>query len=539
MPPQLTAIAQRLGRTLGGFTTGQKVIAALALVGVLIGGAAFTKWVGQPTYAPLFSNLAGSDASAIVDQLNADGVQYQLADGGQTVLVPKDVVYAERVKLSGAGLPAAETSGYSLLDQQGVTASQFQQQVTYQRALEGELAKTVMAINGVQNAVVHLAIPQKDVFLDQQKQATASVLVSTRPGATMSSDQVQSVVHLVASSIEGMDPAQVTVVDGKGQLLSTTTDGASGTGGSSREEMTADYESRQAKNLQAMLDRVLGPGRAVAQVTATLNFDAIESVNERLTSDPKTAPLAETTTTEKYQGAGGTVGGVLGTDNLAVPNTNASGNGQYDKKATTKNNSISKETVKTKAAPGAVARQAVSVVVDTATPGLQVAQIQQMVTTAAGIDAKRGDTMSVTSLPFDNSAAAAAAAELKKAEAADQKQAMIGYAKQGAIALVLLIALLVFWLKRRKKKKQKGADADPALHVLEVDDVVQRPVPLQAVSPEALGSTGRLPALPPAGDGLDGPSDAARQREEVAALVERQPEEVAELLRGWLADRRS
>jgi flagellar M-ring protein FliF len=538
MPPQLTAIAQRLGKTLGGFSTGQKVIAALALVGVLLGGAAFTTWVGQPTYAPLFSNLAGSDASAIVDQLNADGVKYQLADGGQTVLVPKDVVYAERVKLSGQGLPAAETSGYSLLDQQGVTASQFQQQVTYQRALEGELAKTVQAINGVQSAVVHLAIPQKDVFLDQQKEATASVLVSTRPGATVSSDQVQSIVHLVASSIEGMDPAQVTVVDGKGQLLSSPADGATvgGAGSSSREEMTADYEARQVKNLQTMLDRVLGPGRAVAQVTAQLNFDAIESTNEKLTSDPKTAPIAETTTTEKYEGAGSTVGGVLGTDNLAVPNGNGNGSGQYDKTSTTKNNSISKETTKTVAAPGAVSKQSVAVVVDAKTPGLQVAQVQQMVATAAGIDAKRGDTMSVTSMPFDTSAAASAAADLKKAEEAEQRAAMIGYAKQGGIALLVLLALLIIWLKRRKRAKQQPVD--PTLHVLDVDGVVPQPLPM-APAPEALTSTASQPALPAAREVLDGPSSAARQREEVAALVERQPEEVAELLRGWLADRRS
>ncbi|HKG50541.1 MAG TPA: flagellar basal-body MS-ring/collar protein FliF [Actinomycetales bacterium] len=534
MPPQLTALVQRLGRTLGGFTTGQKVIAALALVGVLIGGAAFTRWVGQPTYAPLFSNLAGSDASAIVDQLNSDGVKYELQDGGQTILVPKDVVYAERVKLSGQGLPAAESSGYSLLDQQGVTASQFQQQVTYQRALEGELAKTVQAINGVQSAVVHLAIPQKDVFLDQQKQATASVLVSTRPGATVSSDQVQSIVHLVASSIEGMDPAQVTVVDGKGQLLSSPTEGGAGAGSGSREEMRADYEARQVKNLQGMLDRVLGPGRAVAQVTAQLNFDAIESTNEKLTSNPNTAPVAETTTTESYKGAGGGVGGVLGTDNLAVP-SNSSGNGSYDKKATTKNNSVSKETTKTKAAPGAVSRQSVSVVVDAKTPGLQIGQIQQMVTTAAGVDAKRGDTISVTSLPFDNSSAAAAAAELKKADEAQQKQQLMGYLKQGAIALALLLALLVFWLKRRKKKK---ADAGMPLHLLELD-VVDPPTALSTVTPDALSTAAPLQALPPALEVPDGPSAAARRREEVAALVERQPEEVAELLRGWLADRRS
>jgi len=330
-----------------------------------------------------------------------------------------------------------------------------------------------------------------------------------------------------------MDPAKVTVVDGKGQLLSSPTKGAAGAGSSSREEMTAEYESRQVKNLQTMLDRVLGPGRAVAQVTAQLNFDAIESTNEKLTSDPKTAPIAETTTSEKYQGAGSTVGGVLGTDNLAVPNGNNSGSGQYDKTSTTKNNSVSKQTTKTVAAPGAVSKQSVSVVVDAKAPGLQVAQIQQMVATAAGIDAKRGDTMSVTSLPFDTSAAASAAAELQKAESAEQRAAMIGYAKQGAIALVALIALLVFWLKRRKRKKSQPAD--PALHVLDVDDVMPLPA---AAAPEALTSTSQQPALLAASEPLDGPSTAARRREEVAALVERQPEEVAELLRGWLADRR-
>jgi flagellar M-ring protein FliF len=286
------------------------------------------------------------------------------------------------------------------------------------------------------------------------------------------------------------------------------------------------------KNLQTMLDRVLGPGRAVAQVTAQLNFDAIESTNERLTSNPKTAPIAETTTKETYKGAGSTVGGVLGTDNLAVPNGTGNGSGTYGKTSTTRNNSISKETIKTVAAPGAVAKQSVSVVVDSTMPGLQVAQVQQMVATAAGIDAKRGDTMSVTSLPFDTSAATAAAADLKKAQAAQQRQAMIGYAKQGAIALAVLIALLVIWLKRRKRRK--GQPADPALHVLELDDV--QPLP---VGPEALTATASQPALPAAGEPLDGPGSAARRREEVAALVERQPEEVAELLRGWLADRRS
>src|SRR5690242_557086 len=166
MPQQLNLVVRRMQRTVSGFTTGQKVVSVLVLAGLLLGGFAFARWASAPTYAPLFSNLASSDASAIVDKLNSSSVPYKLTDGGQTIMVPQDQVYAERLKMSGAGLPSAKNTGYSLLDQQGVTASQFQQQVAYQRALEGELSNTIEAIGGVQTAIVHLAIPQQDVFLD-------------------------------------------------------------------------------------------------------------------------------------------------------------------------------------------------------------------------------------------------------------------------------------------------------------------------------------------------------------------------------------
>jgi flagellar M-ring protein FliF len=245
MPQAMQVTLRRVQTQLGGFSAAQRVIGGLLVVGLLLGGFAFFKWASAPTYAPLFGNLAGEDASAIVDKLDADGVKYQLTDGGSTVLVPKDVVYAERVKLSGQGLPSSSEGGYSLLDKQGVTASQFQQQVTYQRALEGELAKTVQAIDGVSSSVVHLAIPAKDVFLDAASKPTASVLVAMKPGSELSNQQVQSIVHLVASSIEGMSADDVTVVDGKGNLLSTKgSDGATGAGGASNDQMTQDYETR-------------------------------------------------------------------------------------------------------------------------------------------------------------------------------------------------------------------------------------------------------------------------------------------------------
>jgi flagellar M-ring protein FliF len=534
MPQQVNQMVSRFGRTLSAYSLGQKLVGAVLVLVVAAGGFVFLKWATAPTYAPLFSNLAGTDASAVVDKLDADGVPYKLSDGGQTVLVPKEQVYAERVKLSGAGLPAAKDSGYSLLDQQGVTASQFQQQVAYQRAMEGELAKTIQAIDGVRTSVVHLAVPQRDVFLDTQEQSSASVLVDTQAGRELSRQQVQSIVHLVASSIQGMKPEQVTVVDGQGQLLSSP-DAIGGVGGGAdgREQMTSEYETRQAAALQSVLDKVLGAGHAVARVTATLAFDSVDTTTEQLTGDPKAPPIAESTTTEKYTGGAGTSGGVLGPDNIAVPNGGGTSNGAYEKKTETRNNTISKVTEKKKSAPGGVAKQSVAVVVDSAVKGVQLADLEKMVSTAAGIDTARGDTLSVTSMSFDTTAAAKAAKEIKQAQAAEQRTQLFGYVKQGAIALVLLLVVLLAWVTRRKRRAERASEA-----FLQLERVEQSAASIGMSMPAAIESSDGAPALEGGPHAGSAPSAQMRRRDDLVALVERQPDEVAELLRGWLADRR-
>src|SRR5690349_13194107 len=164
MRERLTAIAGRGTTAWNSFTSGQKAVTIVAILALAIGGYFFATWAGQPQYAPLFTNLAGADASSIVDKLTSDGTPYELADGGGTILVPKDKVYAERISMSSAGLPSQGEAGYALLDKQGVMTSDFMQRVTYRRALEGELGKTIRAIDGVTAATVHLAIPEKDVF---------------------------------------------------------------------------------------------------------------------------------------------------------------------------------------------------------------------------------------------------------------------------------------------------------------------------------------------------------------------------------------
>jgi flagellar M-ring protein FliF len=188
MKDRVLTVAKRVTGTFAAFTPGQKAVTLLGVVALVLGGVLFANWAAKPTYAPLFSNLSSTDASAIVDKLNSSGTTYQLADGGTTIMVPQGQVYDLRLKMSGQGLPAQSDTGYSLLDKQGVTTSDFMQNVDYQRALEGELGKTIKSINGVQAAAVHLAIPQKDVFATDSQKPTASVLVTTGLGHTLSPD---------------------------------------------------------------------------------------------------------------------------------------------------------------------------------------------------------------------------------------------------------------------------------------------------------------------------------------------------------------
>ena len=220
MVRQITSAFGRFAGTVGKFSIAQRTIAVIGIAVLVLGVTAFATWALKPSYSPLFSGLAAADASAIVEQLRTDGVPYQITEGGGTILVPEDKVYDERMKSASAGIPSSTTGGYSLLDQMGVTSSEFQQSVTYKRAMEGELASTIASLDGVKTASVHLAIPEKTVFVSKTANPTASVFVDTKNGVTLGREQVQAIVHLTSASVEGMAPTDVAVIDAKGNVLS-------------------------------------------------------------------------------------------------------------------------------------------------------------------------------------------------------------------------------------------------------------------------------------------------------------------------------
>jgi flagellar M-ring protein FliF len=521
----LTGGLQNLQRTFGAFTAGQKTVAVIGSLALVLAGVMVFRWASTPSYAPLFTDLAAADASAVVEQLDASGTPYQLADGGNTIMVPRDSVYDTRIQLSGEGLPSESSDGgYSLLDGQSLSTSQFQEQTSYKRAIEGELEKTIEALDPVQTAVVHVALPQEELFESDTKPVTASVLVATSPGNTLDSGQVQAVVHLVASSVEGLDPQQVTVTDSTGQVLSAAGDDAA-TLGDARAQQVASFEQDMQGSVQQVLDRVLGPGNSAVQITADLNFDKTTTQTTRYFSDPNATPLRDSTSTETYNtpgGAGGTAGGVVGPDGQLTPGgTTTEGGTNYEKETRTSDNAVNTEVEQREAAPGNVESLHVGVVLDTQALGeIQTTDVQDLVSSALGVDEQRGDTVEVTSMPFDRTAEEDAAAELAAAEKADSRAEMISMAKTGGLVLLVLLVLLAAW---RQSKRRTKAREQATSYVVEQ---LRRNEP-----PAAVASPLATPALDAGHAEL-----RIAARDEIAALVERQPEEVAQLLRGWLVE---
>ena len=528
MPAQLQAVLDRLNGTLQKFSTAQRTLGVIGIAVVALGAVALSSWLSKPTMSPLFADLSGPDASAIVDQLDAEGVDYQLADGGSTVLVPADKLYGLRIDLAAAGLPAnADGGGYSLLDDMGMTSSEFQQDVTYQRALEGELAKTVGALDGVDTATVKLALPEESVFVEETADPTASVFVRTRPGAELSNEQVESIVHLVSAGIPDMKPVDVAVVDASGKVLSEVGTGPGGGAGDG--QAATEYESRVGSAVQEMLDQVVGAGKAVVTVTAELDFDETQRTSETYTATPETPPLSSSTTTEEYSGGGTPTGGVLGPDNIQVP-SGTGADGSYSNKSETLNNAINKVTEATTTAPGSVRRQSIAVAVDQeAAAGVDMTQLTALVKAAAGIDTERGDSVAVSRMAFDTTSAEAARTALAAADAAEKKAQTADLIKQGAIAgIVLLVVIALAVISRRRARNAQRE----ALDIGELQIVPPSPTEEAIAAIEA--AEDQLPALP-AAHGPEPLPDIEFKRAEIAALAEDQPAEVADLLRGWLA----
>jgi flagellar M-ring protein FliF len=518
-------------------------IGVLALVGVVL---ALTMWSSQGDYKVLYANLSDKDGGAIIAQLSQLNVPYRHADGGSAILVPASQVHDLRLKLAAAGLPRGSVVGYEITDTARFGLTQFGERLNYQRALEGELTRSITALAAVQAARVHLALPNQNGFFREQQKPSASVLLTLHAGRTLDRAQVAGIVHLVASSVADLSPKAVSVLDQTGTLLSGAADGNAANAGLDAQQLqyVSQVEQGYAKRIVELLEPVVGRDNLRASVTAEIDFSQTESTSELF--KPNQGEMAQRAVrsqqSSEVSGAGALPAvGVPGAASNQPPQATTApvagaaaplqaaqtgaggGSGRRD---SVTNYEVDKTVRVTRDATGSVKRLNAAVVVNnrsttdakgktTSQPLAQeeLDKLTALVRESVGFNQERGDSVKVINAPFRRELPVEVSVPLwQQPETIDLVRSL---AVPGALGVVAL--LVVFGLVRPALKAVQ-TPVHPRGHKL--DAVVQDDLSL----PD--GTSPQTPVL-------EAPR-ASAQLEQARLLAQQNPAAVAGIVRGWV-----
>jgi flagellar M-ring protein FliF len=316
MPNSISLLGTQLKEIWRHFGVNQKfsVIAGLIIVLASIGGVLY--WSSRPDYQLLYSGLSLKDAAAVREKLTDEKIPYQLKDSGSTIFVPSKDVYRGRLMLAAEGLPKDTSTGFELFEQPKFGLTDFAQQVNYQRALQGELERTITTMSGIEAARVMLVLPKEKLFsTDKEKKASASILLTISGGMSLTPGQVQSISQLVGSSVPGLDPASITITDQRGTLLTQKAGSPDDVSQQASDQLVTQekLESLLTKKAQDMLDKAMGAGRSIVRVSAVLDFSKIERRSEQYDAEGRVvrSEAIQSENTSSPAGNGGGVAGVV------------------------------------------------------------------------------------------------------------------------------------------------------------------------------------------------------------------------------------
>lgn len=543
MPEPIQRVVDQLRGVWAGLTRNQRVMIlvacgafALLLIGLTVSG-------NRPDLTTLFANLSPTDAGLIVEQLKANRVSYRIVDNGTRILVPSSLVHETRIKLATAGLPQGGGIGFELFDRSSFGVTDFVQKLNYQRALQGELARTIGQIREVQQARVHIVLPQPSVFSDREKPATASVALSLRSGARLSPEQVRAIVHLVSGSVEGLEADRVTVIDSAGRILSQRADRGPAAGSANQLEYQVGVETDLQRRVQTMLDEVLGPGKASVRVAADVQFSHGERTEERV--DPNTVIRSEQRSSESAKGSSArpvqVSGAAANVGTSPLPTVGTSANNESLKEQESIQYEVGRVIERRTLVAGEVKRLTVAVLVDPPykvvrgpqgteqrvpipRPPAELGKLRAMVMKAVGYNATRGDEVEVAELPFDTSAMER---ERFAAEQAERLAFWWGLVKPAAIGLGILLLMLlgIRPLVAALRQPRVGVRLDVTAPAVDEATITAQ---LKAAAAAALSPAQML---------------EVRKRGElqgrIAALAREHPDQVAQLIRSWMIQKRA
>ncbi len=511
----LRQVLDQVRAFLGAMSAQQRWTFLGACLTFVAGLSVFVWWASQPVFRSLFGRLAENDAAAIVEYLQTEKIPYRLEHEGRSILVPAERVYDLRLALAQAGLPQGGGVGFEIFDEQKLGMTDFLQRLNYTRALQGELGRTISQIAGVSAARVHLAMPERSAFVDDDRRTSASVVVTLAPGRVLGASTVAGIVHLVASSVEGLSPDDIAVMDNGGRVLAGDKnefdDSNMGSG-------VLDYQRTLERNIEerieSMLGRVVGRDKVSARVSAVLNLTRVDTTEQRVDPD-ETAVTNERLSREETTGrrAQGTPGVTANLTNESETTTEGSRTTRRDESTSYE---VSKVTSRTIGATGQVDRLSVAVLVDgtftedggqrsfVPRPQAELDRYTELVKSAIGYDQGRGDRVDMASVPFQVAEGSEAGWLATTGDAA--RGVAVYIPRLLGIGVVLLVFLSV---------------VRPALRRL----AAHTPGRLDARTAEGIGGAASVDAL------------VARLQTENRRLTTEEPDRAAYLVRQWLQTR--
>lgn len=518
--------------------------AVVVLIGLIILGQMLT----GTEYAPLFSDLPSDQAGAIIDKLDEMKVSYKVGGEGDVILVPEDVLYKTRLQLASSGVLEGTDKGFELFDETQLGTTDFERRLNYQRALQEELRRTINYLEEVETARVHLVLPEKSLFVEEELPASASIVLQLKPLAELKPEQVKGIIYLVSTSVENLPPENVNIIDTAGNILSEgvieSEETTLGMVDARQAEMKRAFEKNLEDRVGRMLERIMGSGKAVVMITAELNFDQrqvtrIDYGDNGVVRSEELVEKSSVTT-----GGAGEVPGT--TTNIGTYGTLEGGSqSSSTENHQSRNYEIDQLEETTVYAPGQLENLSTSVAVDGDLSIYEVEQIQSIVEAGVGYQPERGDQINVVSRSFDKTALE----EEQKQIAAEQaekkrKEQMRLYMLLGSVALILVIVGVVFlvrYLKRRREERLAGGFAEGA--VADEDEIY--PIPItelaaieeQEEEEEVEGIEMPLEPLP-SDEQLPSPEEIQRKQNfnKVRDIASEKPDEAAALVRAWLTD---
>lgn len=532
----------------------QRILFPLLILGSVAGIIAISRWAGRPEYSVLFSDLEPADSAAVVERLRTQNIAYELRGDGRTIAItPPSMVHELRITLSADGIPKHGSVGFELFDSAALGSTTFDEKVKWVRARQGELERTIGAIDAIASARVHISEPEKSIYSKAGSEATASVLIKLKPGKELSKAQTKGIMNLVAGSVDGLKIENVSIIDTYGNLLSPREDEKEGdfTAEATRIQYQREIEQGYVRRIEQMLAKVLGPGRVIARVTAEVDYSSNEREEESY--DPGGQVIRSERSVSEGAAGGAARGGVPGVvsnlsndPKLLAPQQGADESSNSKRNEVVKNYELSRAIIKSSSPRGTLERLSVAVLVDgtyeeiteaAAAEGGEpvkkqqfrpltnetMAQIEDLVKSAVGFDVTRGDSVRVENLQF-----ARMPEELVTALESNTHQYLM-WGGQVGVSLIALILLFVIVVRPIMGQLLLPVESEVNLERL-------LPAGIEALEQElATEREKAAPAIPEGGEGIDLEHLEALIADN-SRLVRENPRQAALLIRYWLGE---